>query len=183
VGAKTVETALVVIPPREAWGPIQAIRRQHDRRIGRLMPHLTLAYPFRPRDRFDEAERLLLGAMSVARRFHATLTGLGTFRGDRSVTIWTSPAPSQPFRDLQRLVVELFPDCDDVGRYPGGYVPHLTLGQAYSMEDALAILADLRTTWQPIALAVREVALIAREGDHPFSVVRTLRLGTTALSL
>ena len=40
------KAAAVIIPPEDAWGPIQAIRRKHDRKVGRRMPHITLIYPF-----------------------------------------------------------------------------------------------------------------------------------------
>ena len=39
---KTHQSAVVLIPPREVWAPIQAIRREHDRHLRRWMPHVTL---------------------------------------------------------------------------------------------------------------------------------------------
>jgi len=44
--AKSHRTAIAAIPPPECWEPIQAIRRVHDRQIGRWMPHVNLLYPF-----------------------------------------------------------------------------------------------------------------------------------------
>ncbi len=44
----TYTTGLVVIPPEAAWPPIQAIRAEHDRKLRRWMPHITLIYPFLP---------------------------------------------------------------------------------------------------------------------------------------
>ncbi|MBI5480461.1 MAG: 2'-5' RNA ligase family protein [Deltaproteobacteria bacterium] len=46
---KTHHTAVVIIPPGEIWGPIQAIRQRHDQQFHRWMPHITPLYPFRPR--------------------------------------------------------------------------------------------------------------------------------------
>ena len=51
---KTHTTAAVLIPPEDVWGPIQAIRREHDRQFRRWMPHITLLYPFRPREQFPQ---------------------------------------------------------------------------------------------------------------------------------
>src|SRR5262249_27220192 len=45
----THTTAVVVIPPADAWPPIQALRERYDRQFRRWMPHITLLYPFRPR--------------------------------------------------------------------------------------------------------------------------------------
>lgn len=43
----------MLIPPRELWPPIQAIRQAYDRHTLRwVMPHITLLYPFRPREEF-----------------------------------------------------------------------------------------------------------------------------------
>lgn len=42
----THQTAVVVIPPEDVWPSIQAIRREHDRKIRRWMPHITLIEPF-----------------------------------------------------------------------------------------------------------------------------------------
>jgi hypothetical protein len=42
------KTAAFIIPPEGVSGPIQAIRQQHDRKVGRWMPHVTLTYPFLP---------------------------------------------------------------------------------------------------------------------------------------
>ena len=49
----THTTALVTIPPAKSWPSIQAIREEHDRKIRRWMPHITLIYPFLPRQRFE----------------------------------------------------------------------------------------------------------------------------------
>jgi hypothetical protein len=44
----THHTVIAVVPPEQVWGPIQDIRRRHDRQhIRRWMPHVNLLYPFR----------------------------------------------------------------------------------------------------------------------------------------
>jgi 2'-5' RNA ligase superfamily len=50
---KTHQTAVVLIPPEAVWPPIQALRQQYDRHVRRWMPHITLLYPFRPREEFE----------------------------------------------------------------------------------------------------------------------------------
>ncbi len=50
---KTPTSAVVWIPPDSALPTIQAIRRRYDRHLQRWMPHVTLLYPFRPRENFD----------------------------------------------------------------------------------------------------------------------------------
>jgi hypothetical protein len=55
MSGKTHQTAVAVVPPREVWGPIQAIREKHDRQFRRWSPHINLLYPFYPPERFEQA--------------------------------------------------------------------------------------------------------------------------------
>src|SRR5690242_9503975 len=73
---KTHHTAVVAIPPPEVWEPLQAIRRQHDRNVHRWMPHITLLYPFMPREHFGEALPKLLEVGRQSAAFQVTLTDL-----------------------------------------------------------------------------------------------------------
>ncbi len=54
---KTYTTAVVLIPAEDCWEPIQKIRRLHDRKLHHWMPHITLIYPFRPREALVEVEQ------------------------------------------------------------------------------------------------------------------------------
>ena len=48
MGKLTYTTAIVVIPPQDAWPAIQAIRTKHDAKVRRWMPHITLVCPCLP---------------------------------------------------------------------------------------------------------------------------------------
>ena len=169
--AKTHLSALVAIPPQELWEPIQAIRRLHDRHAKEWMPHVTLLYPFRPREAFDEAVAAMTG-LGVG-PFDATL---GTFRFFRhyewSHTVWLDPEPSDPWKRLQAALLSRFPDCHDSSKYETGFTPHLSVGQAATADLA----GNLQAGWTPLAWRVNEVALIARREREPFEVVRTAPL-------
>ena len=39
-------SAVVLVPPRDLWAPIQAIRATNDKSYLRWMPHVNLLYPF-----------------------------------------------------------------------------------------------------------------------------------------
>lgn len=184
MGAKTVETAVVLIPPRDVWGPIEIVRRRCDRHQARWMPHVSLLYPFRPREEFPEAERLILHACAGSAPFAVTLGEIKVFEpADRSSTVWAAPDPAGPIVELQACLQDAFPDCDDVTRHPDGYTPHLCLGQAYGPKQTQERLAEVRAAWRPVSFQVREISLVARTGDSPFSVVRSIRLGTRAVAL
>ncbi len=174
---KTFHTALVVIPPEELWEPIQRIRRRFDRHLTRWMPHLTLLYPFRPREAFDEAERQVRSAVAGFAPFETTLAELRHFQHNpESHTMWLHPDPPDPYVKLHAALLAAFPDCDDSGRYEGGYTPHLSVGQARLPRDLDERLRLVRREWASDSFEVRELALVAREGEGAFNVERKVAL-------
>ena len=179
--AWTHRTAVVFIPPAEVWPPIQAIRRVHDRQVQRWMPHITLRYPFAPRYELPGLAPALEAACAGLSPFEVTL---GTFRvfqhrADRS-TVWLAPEPREAFVRLQAALQEAAPDYAHTSRFAGGFTPHLSVGQSGSAERVAEFLANLSGTWTPLVFQVSEVSIIAREGNGPFEVVRTLKLGASS---
>ena len=176
---KSHSTALVLIPPRDVCGPIQEIRRAHDRQFERWMPHVTLAYPFRPRKEFGDVAPLVASACARVEPFTVTLDEFRFFTHPRSFTAWLDPKPSDATVELQREIASEFPDCDDVSRFSNGFRPHLSVGQARTPAELDKLLADLAEGWEPIQFEATEVAMIWRgekTGDV-FRVARTVRLG------
>ena len=93
----THKTAMVVIPPESAWPPIQAIRAEHDRKVGRWMPHITLVYPFLITDEFERVVGRLGPACEASPPFVVRLAKFDTFRHHRdSYTVWLRPEPEEP---------------------------------------------------------------------------------------
>jgi len=175
---KTPHTAVVAIPPENLWDPIQRIRSQYDRHVDRWMPHVTLVYPFRPREEFDAAAQALAKASAGVVPFEVSLADVKFFEhGPGRFTIWMAPEPAAPIVDMQAVLARPFPDCDDVARYASGFTPHLSVGQADGRQALEERMARIRSGWIPLQFPVREVALIAREGDAPFRVERTFPLG------
>ncbi|HET6203518.1 MAG TPA: 2'-5' RNA ligase family protein [Planctomycetota bacterium] len=178
---KTHRSALVVVPPEDLWGPIQAIRRIHDRHLDRWMPHVTLLYPFRPEDEFDDAARLVGEVCAGILPFAVRLTRFRWFlHGPSSATVWLGPEPTGSLVALERALEARFPDCDEVRRHPDGFTPHLSVGQAREEAEAERLARGFQATWEPISFEVVEVALIACEDEGPFRIVRVVPLGGAA---
>jgi poly(A) polymerase len=176
--SKTPTAAVVWIPPETEWEPIQAIRKRYDRHFARWMPHVTLLYPFRPREQFDQVEPLLREALKEIPPFEADLREVRSFQhGPQSHTMWISPEPSAAFRELQSVLQAKVPDCDDVTKYESGFTPHLSVGQSHGPPELQRRLADVRASWSPKRVPVKDVALIARIGETAFFVDRTIPLG------
>jgi 2'-5' RNA ligase len=177
VSGKTHHTAVAVVPSEEVWGPIQAIRRRYDRQIDRWMPHINLLYPFRPRAVFAAAAQRLGEACVIFEPFTVTLADFRLFRhGSGRCTLWLAPEPVEQLRRLQAALQAAFPDCDELGRFPAGFTPHLSVGQFASAAECETVRGQLQSGWVPLTFTLAEVALLAREADAPFVVERRVPL-------
>ncbi|MFO7900746.1 MAG: 2'-5' RNA ligase family protein [Planctomycetota bacterium] len=177
---KTHTTAVVLIPPQAVWGPVQAIRERHDRQFRRWMPHVTLLYPFRPREQFDAVGRKLAGACGDQAPFELELAEFRWFaHGGRRFTVWLAPTPPGPLIDLQAALQAAVPDCDDMRRFPGGFTPHLSVGQVSAPGRLARVVQELQAGWRPIRFRAGGIALIWRgtEPSASFRVDRTIPLG------
>ncbi|MBN1490483.1 MAG: 2'-5' RNA ligase family protein [Phycisphaerae bacterium] len=177
---KTHATAVVVIPPLELWPPIQAIRRQYDRQFRRWMPHITLLYPFRPVERFDEIAPALRDCCATIEPFEIELKTFHYFQHHpRSLTMWLAPEPPEPVTALQAALQPCAPDCTDVTLHEGGFRPHLSVGQARSITELEKQLGPLQAEFEPIRFTVSEIAMIRRGPDKRdiFKVDRLIPIG------
>jgi 2'-5' RNA ligase len=165
------------------WNSIQAIRRQHDRHVQRWMPHITLLYPFIPRQQCGEA---LLRLREVGRQSAAFQVTLATFRAFThafgKATIWLAPEPRHAFVTLHATLQAAFPAYDDQARFPVGFTPHLSVGQASSPRGRQQLLETLQASWQPVQFTLTAIALIWREADGPFEIAHVIPLGEGSLS-
>jgi 2'-5' RNA ligase len=178
--SKTHKTAVVFIPPEECWEPIQVIRRQHDPHIRRWMPHVTLLYPFRPREQFDAVEQKL---REVCRRLEPFEVRLAEFRrfhhGRQQYTLWLAPEPVDAMVRLQAALQSAVPDCDDVSRYGKGFAPHLSVGQVRGEEALTSLKASVQASWKVVSFHAEHVSLIRRDEppDDVFRIDRLVGLG------
>jgi 2'-5' RNA ligase len=168
----THQTALVLIPPPEVWEPIQAIRRVHDRQFRRWMPHVTILYPFVTRALLDRALPAASEALSELAPFEVTLARFDVFRHrGATTTLWLAPEPKAALVALQAASLHRFPECSATSRFPGGFTPHLSVGQTHD-EECLRVLRAELERWTPLAFTVRNLTIIVRE-PPPDDVFRT----------
>ena len=175
---KTHRTAVVAVPPPDVWEPIQAIRRQHDRHVQRWMPHITLLYPFMPREQFSAALPGLTEAVRPIAPFPVTLATLRSFtHAFGKATLWLEPEPRDAFVTLQAALQAVFPAYDEQSRFAAGFTPHLSVGQAASPAARQHLLSVLQAAWQPVQFTLTAIMLIWREAEGPFEVAHALPLG------
>lgn len=183
IGGKSHYTAVAAIPPAECWEPIQAIRRVHDRQVGRWMPHVNLLYPFVTPQRLEKSLPGLTEACAAVAPFRVTLAEFRSFHHPSGrATLWLAPEPAEEFIRLQRELHARFPECDDLTRFSAGFTPHLSVGQALSAEACRRLRDELQPTWTPLTFELSAVALIERGPDSPFRVVQWVPLRGRHLS-
>jgi len=173
---KTHQSAVVLIPPREVWAPIQAIRREHDRHLRRWMPHVTLIYPFRPQAAFDAVVPHFTRACRRISPFEMTLARFELFEhAGGNATLWLAPEPRKAVARIHERLVDVVPDCDDTRQFAHGFTPHLSVGQA-SLAEARRLRRSLQATWFALKFEIHEVQLIARPEHGPFEVCHSVPL-------
>lgn len=178
VATKTHTTAVVLIPPERLWEPIQDIRRRRDRQYRRWMPHVTLLYPFRPRERFNEVAGELAQACRAVEPFEVELAEIRYFKRRGNCVMWLGPEPADALRRLHGALWRVVPDCDELRAFRNGFTPHLSIGQA-GHEQLGELVAALQRDWRPLRFQAPEVSLIYRHQppDDVFRVDRAIPLG------
>jgi 2'-5' RNA ligase len=171
-------TAVAAIPPEECWEPIQAIRREHDRQVGRWMPHVNLLYPFVVPERLEQSLPLLTEACAAIGPFTVTLSQFRSFHHPSGrATLWLAPEPAEAFAQLQRQLLARFPECDELTRFTAGFTPHLSVGQARSAAACRCLMNELQVSWQSARFDLKAIAVIQRGSDGPFNVMQWVQLG------
>jgi len=159
---KVYTSAVVIIPPKAKWGPIQEIRKLYDRNINRWMPHITLLFPFYPKNQYTEIEEKFLLVSSEFTEFDISLREFRYFKhSNKNYTIWLDPTPNDMIIKLQSEFLKITPECDDVNKFKGGYYPHLSIGQFKGNLISLKNKIDeLQNSWKGIKFKVKEFYFI-----------------------
>ena len=164
---KTHQTAVVIIPPKSVWTPIQAIRQVHDKQFRRWLPHLTLLYPFAPKRAYKSVLPELAQVGWSQRPFELTFSTFRSFRHAReSYTVWLEPEPKAALVALHAALLGALPQFADTGSFKGGFTPHLSVGQVEGAAKLRRLMGELQAGWQPLRFTVGDVVLISRR-DPP----------------
>jgi 2'-5' RNA ligase len=160
---KVHSSAVVIIPPKEYWESIQEIRKIYDRNINRWMPHITLLYPFRPRNQYEDVQEVFTKVCKNINPFEVSLTSFSFFsHGRQKYTFWLDPEPNILIIDLQQELLKIVPDCNDVNKYKNGFRPHLSLGQVKGKTNIHHIINELQANWKVIKFTLNKIYFISR---------------------
>ena len=162
--SKVYSSAVVIIPPKEKWAPIQEIRKIFDRNINRWMPHITLLYPFRPKNQYEDIEKDFSEKCENIKPFEISLKFFSYFSHDhQKYTLWIDPEPNKSIVKLQDEILKTVPDCNDVNKHKNGYKPHLSVGQIKGKNELQKTITDLQANWVEMKFILNEIFFISRE--------------------
>ncbi len=176
---KVYTSACIIIPSKEIWDPIQKIRKQYDRQIHRWMPHITLLYPFRPKNEFNDLEKEFYNVCSHIKSFNINFRIFKYFHHrHQNYTIWLNPEPYKLLSQLQAELLTIVPDCDDVNKHKNGFTPHLSVGQIKGKEKLIQIIERLQTSWSELNFTLNSICFISRENDKQskFEIIKKIPL-------
>ncbi len=180
----THQSAVVLIPPPEVWGPVQAIRCVHDSQFRRWMPHITILYPFLPPAELPGAIAPAEKTLQDVEPFRVILSRFSFFRHERGTYInWLAPEPRGPLVAVYNSLVRLFPECDTTARFPGGFTPHLTVGQSSGEEQLCAFEREMEP-WMPLTFTAQRLTIVVCESppDDVFRPFAELPIGARTLA-
>lgn len=162
-------TALVVRVP-EPMAEVEECRRRFDPAARQAMPpHITVLYPFVPRDEYGpETRATLAGVVAEHPPFDYALSTLGRFPG----VVYLAPEPSRPFVELTEAIAGRLGLPPYGGRFDT-VVPHLTVAMRRRLPRRYA--RALRATL-PIRSEARTIEVLAEE-DRGWALVDSLPLG------
>lgn len=134
-----IEFALVVLIP-EAEPLVESFRKRFDPSAAMGVPaHVTVLYPFKPPDELTgNLTTTLRELFSKQPGFTALFSRIQQFPD----ALYLAPEPSEPFRQLTKTVVRVFPDTPP---YRGAFkeiIPHLTVAQGCDLQQLKEITAD-----------------------------------------
>lgn len=142
------------------------------------MPHITMVYPFRPKEEFHVLAPDLSNLCKEIEPFQIELARFSFFgHQKKKCTLWLAPDPVEPLVNLQSTLLKIVPDCNEVNLFPGGFTPHLSVGQVGGQRKMHKLLQGLQQDWNPLSFLVREISLIWR-GDPPNDAFRVAEIVT-----
>ncbi|EGG14510.1 hypothetical protein DFA_12286 [Cavenderia fasciculata] len=178
---KDFKSAIVIVPPQDLLDQVQAIRKQHDKSYERWMPHINLIFPFVKIDQFEEKHEQLQSVLSYFSSFTLVFKEFSNFQHGKSSVIWLKPeTPDQPnaINQLQRILETNLPGFDELSnKSEAGFCPHMTVGQSAAGKQTTDKITQFQTDFKPIEFQVKEIYLIHRDGEVPFTIRKTLKLG------
>jgi 2'-5' RNA ligase len=173
----TYAYGVVILPPRDLYRELLAIRERHPLLLSPAPPHITVKSPFLFRQTGATVIERMEEVCDRWEPFEVQLNGLGVFR---SSVLYVRVEESPDLTDLHAEILDSLDGYIETlqAKYDGGaYTPHLTLADRMDPEDlpeARRALSDCRFRRR---FMVNEIHLLRGKGR--WDIFRTFPLGST----
>lgn len=176
-GPQVASSAVVIMPPKELWGPFVDIKKNHmNPKIKRPpYPHITLLAPFVPLKDFPEAAKILRAHLQNVEPFTISFNNFQLFRNKGSSTLYLEPEESRlnALQDLFQTISTLFPNS-----HRNSFEPHIGVGFFKDAKEAQFLQKKYQQTWTPLAFQIKEIYLLSRDTqESPWEVKEIVCLG------
>jgi 2'-5' RNA ligase len=168
---------LVTVPPAEPL--VDDFRRRYDAAsvARRIVPHVTILFPFLTVEECDNDARSLLRTHFAAQPgFEASLAGVSSFPGH----VWLRPEPRERFVGLIRSTCDAFPATPPYEGEFDEHVPHLTVGAAGDAAPLASILDAAARELEPglpLHFRVGDMTLFEERADDTWAPGGRFALG------
>ncbi|KAH8889755.1 hypothetical protein GQ53DRAFT_191197 [Thozetella sp. PMI_491] len=166
IALDSYDTALCIIPPREAWPTVDRLRELYDKAYEKWPPHVNLVYPFIRPELLRQAAASIESVVSrtgpeETGKFRVSLDSADVFSHKHSNTIYVHDSNRERCSRLSSLRTEIL---EDLGHKEGDYQMHMTIGQS---EDASSsshkFLLNKVSLLPPIEWDVDRLYILVRE--------------------
>eukprot|EP01125_Pyxidicula_operculata_P005953 TRINITY_DN2078_c1_g3_i1.p1 TRINITY_DN2078_c1_g3~~TRINITY_DN2078_c1_g3_i1.p1 ORF type:complete len:805 (+),score=126.33 TRINITY_DN2078_c1_g3_i1:450-2864(+) len=175
------QSVINIVPPRQMWGPIQAIRTLNVANA-RCGPHFSFLDPFVLPKHYPIAAELLKEELKTFPPFKVHLKSFSYFNHAKSYSLFivpeTTPDPNA-FNKLLKRCLKVFPQCNDLVVRGGekGFVAHMTIAKYETYDQLKTAMDNLTKVWKPITFEIKELYFLARQEGDPFEVKHVIPLG------
>jgi 2'-5' RNA ligase len=137
-------------------------------------------YPFRSENEYELFEEDFTKICKKVTPFKVILKNFNFFQHQKQhYTIWIQPEPIESIINLQNLLLNVVPDCNDVNLHEFGFVPHLSVGQIIGKTQVISLLKELNQKWNELSFLLDNIFFIARKWvkNSKFEVKKQISLG------
>ena len=120
---------------------------------------------------FESVKPILTEVAQLIPPFTVKLAFFDAFRHHKNSTLFLKPEPKKRIVALHDSLMQSLPEFDDTAKFPGGFNPHLSVGQ-FQHNDLNNAKQELQENWNPVEFTVDSFSLIYRseETDNRFVV-------------
>ncbi len=169
------DTALVIYPPANISAEIDRWRRVYDPNHKIIPPHITLAFPFMPRNLWPENLPKIVDCWKPFNRFGVTLAELKSFAGEESI-LWLKPQDDGSLMRIRSAFEKCFPDYFVASEF--AFVPHLTIGFFNSEEALLQAQKLIAQQLRALSFMVDEVLYVTFEKEDAWCIWDKISFGS-----